>query len=794
MNEMHVQPVANPGYADWQLAKAFRTAASHESETTRLRAEERVRRWTQVARGMADGSLAIGSRTPVRGLPAWVTPEVVRGGFATGDAAAGGPWTAHEAEAAARAGLRTGDRLAVFRYFLTDAGLAELHTMLDTGRYHVAVPEEAALLTIAWLLRAGDRFAALTLLDEIAPYADRLRFLPGPSDTPVPDGSVVHRESVGSLRATLGARRPKPAVEAMNEALTVWNPFADQLLAHWLETVEDGRLDAIRPAGWTERGRELLRRYRRLAAQHTLCTKHRNPRENSAILLAALAEALGDTRVDGVRVAGTHIADARAARSAGARTAGPRSGIRANVGARGPARPGLLPHAVDAMVVKRGAPGSPPHAELRARQAEDASTATLHELARVLITRLANLRDDAGLPDTAWLLVPVTDEEAERTGVRAGSPIPDSLRHPVERALSAPVATLVERGIVPSAEVLAELVPQLVAATTALAYHDPALRTLMTAGYGAFAERRSLLLLNLEHQVRLEELPWVRAVSAYRRVSTDTAGNAWEALNELGTLTVRAFPGTIVPNPLLQELGSLARQAGVKAVFTEELAADIFMGTFSAKFLRAAQDAAALLEGSLYARYYGIDYAAIRAIDDVKRERGLAANTSDAFAELCRERAGIDPRGRWWVAANGKVIEQAQILTTHNLAALVHPIGVEPAEGWAEPARGAYRTVCRLVQQIAGNPRSLGTVKDAAYAWRQTLFFLSLCGVQDQFAVIAWMAEETARRPEHTARRLAPVLAGLRHVFTGGSLDDPAVPNVRRFLGWATDGHWIRDA
>ncbi|MGA4539714.1 hypothetical protein ACPA54_06935 [Uniformispora flossi] len=773
MNEIHVRPVANPGYADWQLAKAFVTAASHEDAATRRRADERVRQWTQVGRGMADGSLSVGSRTPVRGLPAWVTPEVVRGGFATGDAAAGGPLTAHESAVADRAGLRAADRRAVFRYFLTDAGMAELHAMLDDGRYHVAVPEEAALLTIAWLLRAGNRAEALALLDEIAPYADRLRFLPRPSDTPVPDGSAVHRETVGDLRATLAARPPKPAVEAMNEALTVWNPYADQLLAHWLETVDDDGPGAIRPAGWAERGRELLKRYDRLAAQHKLCSKHRNPKENSAILRTALADTLG-------------VTPGTPARTLFGRAAKP--------AARVPVAHGLLRHAVQAMVAKRGAPGSPEHTALRARQAADASTATLHELARVLISRLANLRDEAGLPDTAWVLEPVTEEEADRMGVRAGSPIPDSLRHPVERALSAPVAELVERGIVPSAEVLAELVPQLVAATTSLAYHDPALRTLMTAVYGAFAERRSLLLLNLEHQVRLEELPWVKGVSKYRRVSSDTAGNARAALTELGTLTVRAFPGTIVPNPLLQELGSLARQADAGAVFTEELAADIFMGTFSAKFLRAAQAAGELLEGTLYERYYGIDYAAIRAIGDVKRERGLAADTSDAFAALCRDRAGIDPRGRWWVAANGKVIEQAQILTTHNLAALVYPIGVEPPEGWAEPARGAYRTVCRLVQQIAGNPRPLGTIKDAAYAWRQTVFFLSLCGLEEQFAVVAWMAEETARRPEHTARRLAPVLAGLRHVFVGGSLDDTAVPNVRRFTGWDTGGHWMRDA
>ncbi|MGR7002264.1 hypothetical protein ACU686_36655 [Yinghuangia aomiensis] len=74
MNEIHVWPVANPGYADWQLAKAFVTAASHEDAATRRRADERVRQWTQVGRGMADGSLSVGSRTPVRGLPAWGRP------------------------------------------------------------------------------------------------------------------------------------------------------------------------------------------------------------------------------------------------------------------------------------------------------------------------------------------------------------------------------------------------------------------------------------------------------------------------------------------------------------------------------------------------------------------------------------------------------------------------------------------------------------------------------------------------------------------------------------------------
>jgi hypothetical protein len=348
----------------------------------------------------------------------------------------------------------------------------------------------------------------------------------------------------------------------------------------------------------------------------------------------------------------------------------------------------------------------------------------------------------------------------------------------------------VERGVIPSAEVLAEFVPRLVAPATALAFPDDALRSLMAATYRAFRNRRSLLLLNLEHQVRLEELPWVRAVSAYRRRSDDARGHARATLVQLGELALRGFPATILPNPLIQELGALAERAGVDVPLVEELAADIFMGAFSGKFLPAAQLAADLLEGTLYERYYGIDYAAIRAIDDRASYRRFRTRTSDTFAALCRDRAGDLSGGR--VAANGMVIEQAQILTTHNLAALVRPIGVDPAPGWPDLARRAFTVVCRLVERVQGNPRPLSTIKDAAYAWRQMLFFLALCSLEDQIAVTAWIQEEAGRRPEHVRLRLTPVLAGLRHVLVGGGLDDGSAPGARRFLGWNASPHWMR--
>ncbi|MGW0665353.1 hypothetical protein [Streptodolium elevatio] len=762
MDTNHVE--IGTGYPGGQLAKAFRTALGHEDAATRQRAEERLRTWQTVLDGMSAGTLTVGSRTPVAGLPAWVTPQVVRGGFATGDAEAGGPLLPHETATGARIGLRNPSRLALFHYHLTDVGLAELEALLDGGRYDVTVPEEAALPTVAWLLRAGDRLGALTLLDTIRPFADRLRFTPQPTDAPMPDGVMVHRETVADVRTALGVRRPNARVMAMNEALTVWNPFADQLLEHWLETVSpEGTVGAVTPDGWPDRGRELLARYRRLASEHRLCGKHRNPKQNIAILRAALELA----------VAGRPLP---------------------------PRRRGLLQHAVDAMVIRRGTPGSPEHTRLRERQAADAALVSSYELAKLLLTRLAEVAPNAGLPDTGWVVAPVSEAEAEamRPGVRVGTEIPDALRRVVERVLSAPVATLVERGVVPSAEVLAGLAPQLVAATSALAYHDDALRTLVAASYRAFANRRSLLLLNLESQVGIHELPWVEAVARYRRPARDTAGLAQAALTEMAGLTLRAFPATILPNPMIQELGALARQAQLDVPLTEELAADIFMGSFSDKFRRAAVLAADLLEGSLYARYFAIDYAAVRALPapqtpatGPKARRTPKPPTAPTFAALCRDRAG-NTRGGSWVAANGMVIEQAQILTTHNLAALVHPIGVSPAEGWDGLARAAFSGTSRLVGQVHNNPRPLGTIKDAAYAWRQTVFFMSLCGLADQISVVAALQDDLKRQPDHIVRRLDPVVAGLRHILVGGTFDDNSALTARRFTAWATDGHWMR--
>ncbi|MBT2442479.1 hypothetical protein J7E93_20680 [Streptomyces sp. ISL-36] len=749
---------AAPSYARDQWAKAFTTALTHDDAATRDRAAERGRRWRAVLTGMAEGRLKIGSRTPVKGLPAWVTPEVVRGGFATGAASAAGPLQPYETEAARRFGVPAA-RGALFAHCLTEPGLAWLSDLLDSGHYEVTLPEEAALLTVAWLVRSGEVAGAVELVEALEPHADTVRFLPRPSRTRAGAPGHVHRRTVAEARRTLERRRPNEAVETQREALAVWNPYADDILGHWLETADTGRvLERTPDDGWYARGAALLERYRALAAEHTRCRRHRDPKENLGILIGALQESVARRPLD-------------------------------------PRRLGLLRTAVEAMVRRRGLPGSAPHADLRRQQAAQAALPSHHALAGLASRRLAELPQDSGAEDIGPLTAEVSVRESRETSLPVGAVLPPSIRRVVDGTLSAPLATLVERGVVPSAEVLAQLVPQLVAATTARSYADEPLRTLMAADYRACRNRRSLLLLNLERQVRVEELPWVRAVTAFR-ADRDGGQAALDALRELGEIAVRSFPGTILPNPLVRELAVLARQADLGAPLVEELAADIFMGTFSPKFLTAARVAAELLSGTLYERYYGIDYPAVRDLAVVETSRNVLrshdARTSPGFATLCARRAG-DP-GTWSVAGNGKVIEQAQILTTHNLATLVHRVHIAPGPGWDELALRCFRTVCRLTARLEGHPRPLATVKDAAYAWRQMLFHLSLCDAPALAGALGRLGEEEARHPAHVAARLAPALAGLRLVADGGRFGPDGGADggrARLLLGWSTNGHWL---
>ena len=288
--------------------------------------------------------------------------------------------------------------------------------------------------------------------------------------------------------------------------------------------------------------------------------------------------------------------------------------------------------------------------------------------------------------------------------------------------------------------------------------------------------------------MQFEELPWVAAIGRFREDDEASRRVALQALTEASQLALVAFPQTILPNKLLQELRALGDAAGLKLPLVEEVAADIFMGSFSPKFLAAAKMAAGLLQASLYARYYGIDCAMLGAMPVQIEKAGRRGDGKlDALAHLCASRAGAQ-LGGWGIAHNGMVLEQAQILTTHNLAVLFIELGLGQrlAARLPDMACRCFAWVCEQLQIPVDNRHArLIQIKNSSYAWRQMVFFISLCGTQETDAFLAWAKAELDKQGHAFQRVFAPALSGLAVAAKGGG------PQVQPFLGWSQDRHWL---
>jgi hypothetical protein len=773
------KPRVNPGYVLDQLDRALRSTGGTASK--------RVTQWRRVLAGMFDGTLHHGARTPVADAPAWVTLEVAQGGFATGAFQAGGRLLRHEIEILDRVDRSSGitDRAALNAFFLSDAGRAELRDGLRTCRYRVAVPEEAALLTVTWLIDHGEQERAEQVLEAISPFFDRLRFYPLPADRAAPSGDGVYVQAASTVIGTLRSIRPNVAVQTMNEAIRIWTPLYDKAVELFLETVEgevprlatsesgelvrrangnpviEGGWPCRRfPERWSERARSMLEDYERQRRHHRLSGKPEKRKENFARLRAYLARTFEDANA----LTGRDV--------------------------------GMIRKILASYVTKHGVPGGSRLAETRAAQALIAAQPQHHGIAKVLADRIVVHGTEEGVPDIDTSLVPLTPEEATDAGGEVPAPIPPTLAEKALRCLKAPIETLIARGVVTSSEGVAMLLPHLTAQIRAGGIEQPELRHLYESVYRAFRGRRSLLLLDLERQVRLEELPWIAALAPWIGSDEESRRTARQAMTRATRLALESFPQTILPNKLVGELRALATASGERIPLVDELAADIFMGAFSATYLRAAQETAPIITGTLYARYYALPLDRVLALDDIEETR-YGTPESPGFAALCEQLAGVEHRGDWSPAKNGAIIEQAQILTTHNVAPLLGRLDLlgELQPAFPKLARRCFEWICRRQQTVGGHWRAeMQAAKNSAYAWRQMILYLSIVHEAEIARFLDWAEDHFAHQRDDFRDRFQPALLGLNAVVNGRTFDDNGIEpgsGGRRLLGWTLDRHWL---
>ena len=757
----------NPGFAAAQIAKALTRIVKGANAETEARARERMAKWARILDSILSGSIAHGSRTPLAGTPAWATLEVAHGGFATGDLLAGGPLKEHERTLQAELCINPDEssRSRLNSYFLSEEGLGRLQEWLQTGKYDISVPEEGCLLVVAWLASQGLADDALHLVEQVSTQFPALRFYPAPSERAQRASARIHVQDVGTTLTSLKAIKPNRRILAQQESVQVWNPLHDKIVALFLETVSDDWPCRHYPDDWQSRASALIEEYARLRATHALCGKFERPNGHYYQLRHLLTRCAENPQA----LTGRDVGKIRL----------------------------ILQRYLDA----RGAPDSSLCLAKRQRQMADVSSPSFHDIAHVMIGRLNPFPKDDGLDSLVALTEAVSNDEALHARIPAGTPIPDPILRKVARCLNDTMPSLIDQGLITSGETLARILPQVTAGIRASGIDDPVLRQLYAAIYRAFRRRRSLLLLNLEKQVQIEELPWIAAIDRFRQESLPDRNLARQTLEEVVATAISAFPQAILPNKLLQELRALAHSADLSIPLVDELAADIFMGQFSDKFVEAARQAGALLTDSLYARYYGIDY--VRILEMLSEDTGSGKRwfrqkpqpRTNTFAGLCAARAGVQ-LGTWHPAANGMVIEQQQILTTQNLATLFASLGLRDQlqEQLPQLARQCFRWICWRLQMKVDNWHSqLITVKNTAYAWRQMTFFLSLARPETVSDFLLWAHSELDRYPGQAPSRLIPAVLGLEIAAAGASLDGHTATEMgaQRFLGWSVNGHWL---
>ena len=755
----------NPGYAAFQIAKALRTKEEHGDPATKARAAEKATKWEAILTNILTGAGGYGSRSPLSGVPAWVTTEVLTGGFATGELLAGGALQEHEKTRLSMlpAVPEGEERRALNLYCLTEEGMAGLVEQLRTGCYDVTIPEEGALLVVAWLAEQGHAESARELIEELAPFFPKLRFYPVPLQRPRHFGSRVHLKTVAEVICDISALRPNKRVRAQKEAVQVWAPQHDRTVAMFLETVRDDWPCRHYPQDWAARASLLLTEYETQRSTHTLGGKHERRNGHQAQLREFLR---------------------RCARSP------------ADLTGRDVGRIRLI---LNRYREKRGTPSSPECHAARRRQLQAVQAPLFHTIVAVVIQRLQSHSKEQGLDDLTAIEQVVNGDEARTFAVPEGAAVPWSIRRKVERCLSETVNALIERDVITSGEVIARVLPQVTSGIRAAGLSDPTLRPLYAALYRAFRRRRSVLLLNLEKQVSIGELPWVAAINRFRNESLSTRELSRQALEEVVGLVVTSFPEAILPNKLLQELRALAKGADLQIPLVDEIAADIFMGRFSGKFVESARRAAEVLDRTLYSTYYAIDYGAVGRIRSAPETPNRtwfwprAEVARDEFAELCASRAGVS-LGTWDPATNGMIIEQQQILTTQNLAALFLALGLtDTLRGQlTEMAKRCFVWISKR-QQIKtrkGHARLI-TVKNTAYAWRQMIFFLSLTNDGERREFLSWAGEQLHKQSDEFQQRFRPAMIGFELAIAGDSIEAHSATGARRFLGWSKGPHWL---
>ena len=169
--------------------------------------------------------------------------------------------------------------------------------------------------------------------------------------------------------------------------------------------------------------------------------------------------------------------------------------------------------------------------------------------------------------------------------------------------------------------------------------------------YKAFKNMRSLLLLNLESQLKIMELPHYNTLNTIYKKNRKSS-NKLTLVKIITTNYVKWFGGDLMPNRVVKMLYNLVNEFDSTVGFCEEIACDIFQRRFSKKYDISLNIAKKHMINTLYSNYYNIN--------DLYKSSDNLTNLS---LQLKNQ---YSPSSVNYIDTNGQQLQASYILTTHN--------------------------------------------------------------------------------------------------------------------------------
>lgn len=282
---------------------------------------------------------------------------------------------------------------------------------------------------------------------------------------------------------------------------------------------------------------------------------------------------------------------------------------------------------------------------------------------------------------------------------------------------------LKELGYIPSSETFVELAQPMEAFLQTIDFDfkeditvEEHLKYLL---YKSFKNMRSLLLLNLESQLKINEIPQYNVLcKVYKRDSKSS--NSLILSKLLLSYYTEWFPGDIMPNRVVKMFYNLLKSEDKNLGLCEEIACDIFQRRFGEKYDTSLNIAKNNMINTLYSEYFELD-------DMYKNPLNLTG------LSLTLKEKYYGNNNAYWTNSNGQQIHASMVLTTHNLTQLDRFLDN------LDVLKVLRNITFKLLNLLGNNTIASLECSQIGHCWRNFMYYASKCSMCDISKYLNWI-------------------------------------------------------